>query len=279
MLSKFAETYPVVTSQNMPTIILKLINVVSDSKKEVKAQLLLTFQSVCNTIENVDIKGLIPIIISAYMNPVQETQQALDALVSTPFVNDIDIPTLGFLSPLLTRSMKERKMVYQRRAAVVIETLTKLLKNPVYAKIFYPILEPVLSRGYEEIAEVEIRNVCLNSRTILTETYNLGLNKSLESFTMDNCKVTYKKYIEKEHYMVDYSIDLIWNLVKNEMKDDELWIQCMEPYLKYVIENTEERKEIINKIKEEIISSITVEEYNPEDDEENLCDCVFIVKC
>ena len=275
MLSKFAETYSVVTSQHMPIIILKLINLISDPKKEVKTQLLLTFQSVCNTIENVDIKGLIPIIISAYMNPVEETQKALDALVSTPFVNDIDIPTLGFLSPLLTRAMKERKMVYQRRAAVVIETLTKLLKNPVYAKIFYPILEPVLSRGYEEIAEVEIRNVCLNSRTILTATYNLGLNKSLESFTMDNCKVTYKKYIEKEHYMVDYSIDLIWNLVKNEMKEDALWIECMEPYLKYVIENSEERKEIINKIKEEIISSITVEEYNPEDDEENLCDCVF----
>jgi len=162
MMAKFAEYHPQVTAQTMPEFINKLIEISSDPKKEIKQQVHTTFLAVGNTIENVDIKHLIPIIISAYMNPAQETQKALDELVSTPFVNDIDIPTLGFLVPLLTKSMRERKMVYQRRAAVVIETLTKLLKNPVYAKAFYPILEPILTKGYEEIAEIEIRNVCLH---------------------------------------------------------------------------------------------------------------------
>ena len=277
LLSKFAGYYPEVTSQNMPDIILNLITISSDPKKEVKTQTLNTFQSVCNCIENVDIKHLIPIVISAYLNPSQEIQKALDALVSTPFVNDIDIPTLGFLVPLLTKSMRERKMIYQRRAAVVIETLVKLLKNPVYAKIFYPILEPVLTKGYEEIAEVEIRNVCLNSKNVLTNVYNQGINKSLDSFTIDNCRQTFFQFIDedKRNFLVDYSIDLTWNLVKNEIKNDDIWIKCMEPYLKFVIVDDVLMNDTINKIKEIIINSITVEEYNPEDDEENLCDCVF----
>ena len=275
LLSKFSQYYPVVTAQNMPEIVLKLISITTDPKKEIKTQLLTTFNDVCNTIENVDVKHLIPTVISAYINPTQETQNALDALVSTPFVNDIDIPTLGFLVPLLTKSMRERKMVYQRRAAVVIETLTKLLKNPVYAKIFYPILEPVLTKGYEEIAEVEIRNVCLNSRNVLTSVYNLGINKSLESFTIDNCKKTFFNQIQREHFLIDHSIDLIWVLVKNEIKDDSLWSKCMEPYLQYVITDNETRTKLINEIKEIIMKTITIEEYNPEDDEENLCDCVF----
>jgi len=277
LLAKFATCYPQVTAQNMPDIILNLITISSDPKKEIKTQTLATFIAVCNSIENVDIKHLIPIVISAYMNPSQEIQKALDALVSTPFVNDIDIPTLGFLVPLLTKSMRERKMIYQRRAAVVIETLVKLLKNPVYAKIFYPILEPVLTKGYEEIAEVEIRNVCLNSKTVLTNVYNQGINKSLDSFTIDNCKQTYFQFIDESNrnFLVDHSINLTWNLVKNEIKNDDIWVQCMEPYLKYVIVDLDERCETINKIKEIIINSITVEEYNPEDDEENLCDCVF----
>jgi len=277
LLAKFATYCPQVTAQNMPDIILNLITISSDPKKEIKTQTLATFNAVCNSIENVDIKHLIPIVISAYMNPSQEIQKALDALVSTPFVNDIDIPTLGFLVPLLTKSMRERKMIYQRRAAVVIETLVKLLKNPVYAKIFYPILEPVLTKGYDEIAEVEIRNVCLNSKTVLTNVYNQGINKSLESFTIDNCKQTYFQFIDESAriFLVDHSINLTWNLVKNEIKNDDIWIQCMEPYLKYVIVDQNERCETINKIKEIIINSITVEEYNPEDDEENLCDCVF----
>ena len=122
MLSNFATYHPLVTTQNMPEIIMNLIGISSDVKKEVKTQTLKTFQTVCSTIENVDIKHLIPVVISAYMNPSLDTQKALDALVSTPFVNDIDIPTMGFLAPLLTKSMREKKMVYQRRAAVVIET-------------------------------------------------------------------------------------------------------------------------------------------------------------
>lgn len=271
MISKFAQYHPKVIAQNMPTIISNLITISSEPKKEIKQQTLETFTTVCNTIENVDIKHLIPTVISAYMNPSVETQKALDMLVSTPFVNDVDIPTLGFLIPLLTKSMRERKMVYQRRAAVVIETLTKLLKNPVYAKIFYPILEPVLSKGYEEIAEQEIRQVCLNSKTVLTNIYNLGINKSIENFTYDNCKETFKNFIDKDHYLIDHSIDLVWNLVQNEIKDDTIWINCMNPYLTLILED----HNIINQIKDIIISNINIDEYNPEDNEENLCDCVF----
>jgi elongation factor 3 len=280
LLSFYAECHPNIVSQNMPEIINQLISVSQDPKKEVKQSVVECFNAVCKTIENVDIKHLIPIVISCYMNPVQETQKALDALVSTPFVNDIDIPTMGFLIPLLIKSMRERKMVYQRRAAVVIETLTKLLKNPVYAKMYYPILEPVLTKGYEEIAEVEIRNVCLNSRTVLTTVYELGMNKSLESYTLEDCKKTFMENIQKEldekqTKIVQYSIDLVWNLVKNEIKDDTIWHSCIHPYLRYVVEDEEQLRVIVSTITTTIIQTITVEEYNPEDDEENLCDCVF----
>ena len=277
MLAKMAEYHPTVTAQNMPEIINKLIEISSDPKKEIKQQVNATFLAVGNTIENVDIKHLIPIIISAYMNPVQETQKALDALVSTPFVNDIDIPTLGFLVPLLTKSMRERKMVYQRRAAVVIETLTKLLKNPVYAKVFYPILEPILTKGYEEIAELEIRNVCLNSRNVLTNVYNQGIHKSLDEFTYDKCKTVFLTHIPEteSRSLVLYSIELVWNLVKHEIKNTDIWFSCMDPYLYQVLPNESDRHAIISEITTTIVESITIEEYNPEDDEENLCDCMF----
>lgn len=274
MLAKFAQYHPTIVAQNMPEIITHLITITQDVKASIKTQTLETFRSVCSAIENVDVKHLIPLVISAYMNPATETQKALDALVSTPFVNDIDIPTLGFFVPLLTKSMRERKMVYQRRAAVVIETLLKLLKNPVYAKRFYHILEPVLTRGYEEIAEVEIRNVCLNSREVLTKVYELGNNKSLESYTLDDCKKTFVTNLgdiaTDQQYLVDYSIDLVWNLVQNEIKDPEIWKKCIQPYIP-----GDECTTIVEKISTTIIETITVEEYNPEDDEENLCDCVF----
>ena len=78
------------------------------------------------------------------MNPSTKTEYALDKLVSTPFINDIDIPTLALLIPLLVRAMKEKKVVNQRKAAVVMETLCKLIKNPIYVKIFYEKLNFIL---------------------------------------------------------------------------------------------------------------------------------------
>ena len=274
-ISKFAQYHPLIVAQNMPDIIVNLIGLSIDPKKEVKNLTTETFSTVCSTIENVDIKHLIPVIISAYMNPAIETQKALDALISTPFVNDVDIPTLGFLVPLLVKSMKERKMVYQRRAAVVIETLCKLLKNPAYAKVFYPILEPILTKGYDEIAELEIRNVCLNSKNVLNAVYSLGVNESLDNYTLEKCRDTFKNFIDEDHYLLEYSVQLVYSLVRHEIRTDSIWLSCMHPYLQYVVEDCETRSSIINQIKDIIISSITINEYNPEDDEENLCDCVF----
>ena len=156
LLSYCSLQYPKIISYYIPDIIENLIILSSEIKKEIKIAVKNCFENVSKTIDNVDIIHLIPIVIQAYLNPSTETQNALDKLVSTPFVNDIDLSTLGFLTPLLIKSMRTRKMVYQRRAAVVMDTLCKLIKNPVYAKIFYPRLAPELEKGKNEIAEIEI---------------------------------------------------------------------------------------------------------------------------
>lgn len=43
------------------------------------------------------------IVIAAYMDPVKLTENALDALIGTTFINDVDLPTLGLLVPVLTK--------------------------------------------------------------------------------------------------------------------------------------------------------------------------------
>jgi hypothetical protein len=218
IIGQFASRYPEATAQNMPEIMSMLISVSSDPKPQVKTQVASTFVDVANTIENVDVKHLFPVVISAYTAPADNTQKALDALIATPFVNDIDIPTMGFLVPLLTRSMKERKMVYQRRAAVVIQTLCKLLKNPVYAKPFYGVLEPVLTRGFEEIADPEIRQVCSNSLEVLNKVHAQGTNKILESYTHTQCVDQYKQIlsaygVNDSSELVIHSADLVLSLI------------------------------------------------------------------
>lgn len=270
----------------IPDIIENLINLTNEVKKEIKVAVKNCFEQVAKTIDNVDIIHLIPVVISAYLNPTNETQNALDKLVSTPFVNDIDLPTLGFLTPLLIKSMRTRKMVYQRRSAVVIETLCKLIKSPIYAKMFYPRLAPELERGKDEIAEIEIRNVCDNALKTLTSVYNLGLNKEKDQFTYESCQLIfnafYKKYSEKDNcnsimlhrIILNYSCKLCYILCKNEILEDKYWDICIHKYIKDIIAHTN-TTDICNELKNEIIKNVVIEQYNPEDDEENLCDCMF----
>ena len=42
-----------------------------------------------------DIIPIIARVIGAYMDPVKLTENALDALIGTTFINDVDLPTLG----------------------------------------------------------------------------------------------------------------------------------------------------------------------------------------
>jgi hypothetical protein len=84
-------------------MILRLIDIASDVKKEVKEQARIAFTELCSTITNVDIIPIIPRVIAGYMDPVKLTENALDALISTTFINDVDLPTLGLLVPILTK--------------------------------------------------------------------------------------------------------------------------------------------------------------------------------
>jgi elongation factor 3 len=286
IIEQFAQTYPQVISQYIPEIISKLISLSSEPKKDIKVQVQKTFEQVATTCTNVDVIHLFPVIISAYMSPVDSIEKALDALVATPFVNDVDIPTLGLIVPLLTKSMNmTRKMVYQRRAAVVMETMCKLLKNPIYAKQFYPVLKPALIKGRDEIAEPEIRKVCANSLEVLEKVYSQGTNKLLEAYTLVQCTQQYKSVLFSysipedivSSNLITHSIDLVFTLIKHENTDHNVWIKCIKPYLEK--ELGDEFKDIVDilteKIKDIIIQAVHVDEFNPEDSEETLCDCQF----
>jgi elongation factor 3 len=113
MIEIYANKHPNVVSSNLPIIIESLINLSSDVKKDVKVAVQECLVSICKTIKNLDIQSIIPVMIEGYMNPSTKTEYSLEKLASTPLVNDIDIPTLGLLIPMLVRAMREKKVVCQ----------------------------------------------------------------------------------------------------------------------------------------------------------------------
>lgn len=275
MIRQYAKQHPTVVASNLYLIIESLISLSSDIKKEVKMAVQDCWKDVCETIENVDIKPIIPVMIDGYMNPATKTEHALEVLASTPFVNDIDIPTLSLLIPILVRAMREKKVVCQRKAAVVMETLCKLIKNPVYARIFYDKLTWILDKGINEIAIEEVRNVCTRSKATLNKVYEQSNIKLIDAVTVESCLTLYKDKcgVSDTDTVIQYSIGLVLNLVKYEIRDLSLYTACIEPYIAHIVSNN--LTEVANQIAQTLIDTITVYEYDPEENEENLCDCMF----
>jgi elongation factor 3 len=279
MICQYARRYPQIIASNLYLITESLISLSSDIKKEVKAAVQDCWNCVCETIENVDIKPIISTMVDGYMNPATKTEHALEVLASTPFVNDIDIPTLSLLIPMLVRAMREKKVVCQRKAAVVMDTMCKLIKNPVYARIFYDKLTWILDKGINEIAIEEVRNVCTRSKATLNKVYEQANTKLVDAVTKESCFQLYfdgtSTGVSTEDAVIQYSVGLVLNLVKYEIRDMPVYIRCIEPYLIHVVVDEETRRTIANKIAKTLIDTITVYEYDPEENEENLCDCMF----
>jgi elongation factor 3 len=174
--------------------------------------------------------------------------------------------------------MREKKVVCQRKAAVVMDTLCKLIKNPVYARIFYNKLTWILDKGINEIAIEEVRNVCTRSKNTLNKVYEQSNTKLVDAVTKDTCLALYKEQIgiiDNCENILDHTISLVLNLVKYEIRDTDIYFQCIEPYLHKIVPDSETRTKAVKEIANKLIDTITIYEYDPEENEENLCDCMF----
>jgi elongation factor 3 len=280
LLGSFAKHQKEIVQFHLPDFILKLITIASDVKKDVKNQTRKCFEELCSVIDNVDITGIIPNVIDAYMEPVKYTEKALDTLVATSFINEVDMSTLGLLVPILTRGMREKLVASKRRAALVIGNMCKLVNDPRTAASFYPILKPVLERGIDEIAVEEVRKVCSHSLETLQRvageaaviSENVMKFADLENCIRNVCKDV-MNHIPNEllHHMAFCCESLVQS---NNRKYDD-WKQCMEPYLSGVIPAEVEMDTIVKAVHEEGIKNLTLDKVDPEDEEEDLCNAQF----
>ena len=277
LLGLFANHQKEVVQYFLPNMILKLIDMASDIKQDVKTQTRICFEQLCSVIDNVDIIKIIPDVINAYMEPVKYTENALDTLVATSFINEVDMQTLGLLIPILTKGMREKKVAAKRRAALVIGNMCKLVNDPRTATYFYPILKPILEKGIDEIAVEEVRKVCQHSLDTLLRVSNeaaqINANVMKQS-ELQNCIESHCKNqnisVEREH-LVHISKCCEGLTLSNNRKFDD-WNNCIRPYL---LGDESSLTTTIQNIHKDGIENLTPEKVDPEDEEEDLCNAQF----
>jgi elongation factor 3 len=279
LLGSFAKHQQKVVQYNLPNMILRLIDMTSDIRKDITAQTRVCFEELCSVIDNVDIIKIIPSVINAYMEPVKYTEEALDTLVATSFINEVDMQTLGLLVPILTKGMREKKVAAKRRAALVIGNMCKLVNDPRTASYFYPILKPILERGIDEISIEEVRKVCQHSLDTLLRVSSEAAEISENVMKCDELDATVRKYCaEVDIVCEDLTFSHIGKccegLTLSNNRKYEDWEACIKPYLP--LDGNDERvKTVVDKVHVDGIANLTPDKVDPEDEEEDLCNAQF----
>ena len=216
------------------------------------------------------------------MDPVKLTENALDALIGTTFINDVDVPTLALLVPVLTKGMRERAVKLKRQSALVIGNMCKLVNNPKTAAQFYPVLKPVLERGIEEIAVEEVRKVCTHSLETLERVSNEAAVLSDAVMNLDQLIEAIKSSLSK-HGVADVSKydTLITHMAKcchglvladNRATGD--WSASIVPYATGFVS-----QEVASTVSDEVTvlgtAALSAEKKDLEDEEEDLCNAQF----
>ena len=272
VLGKFAKYQSDVVKQHLADMILNLIQMSSEVKPQVKQQTKICFQELCSVIDNVDILKIIPVTIDAYMEPMKYTDKALDELVATSFINEVDSSTLGLLVPILIRGMREKKVASKRRAALVIGNMCKLVNDPRTAAEFYSILKPVLERGIDEIAIEEVRNVCSKSletlERVASEASEISDNIIKENELYELIQSETKN---NDDDLISLSSKCCNGIVLQNNRSYDAWNQCIRPYFS-TLENIDD---IVKIIYDKATLNMTPDKVDPEDEEEDLCNAQF----
>ena len=277
LLGSFSEIRKEIVQRNLPSMILELISMTSDVKKEVKEQVRICFEQLCSVIDNVDVVQIIPDVIKGYMEPVKYAKDALDRLVATSFINEMDLSTMGLLVPILIKGMREKKVSVQRCAALVIGNLCKLVNDPRTAAEFYPILKPILERGYEVIAIEEVRNVCKTSLDTLQRVASEASEISKDILSEDELIAFIESQVDVANckILLQHIGKMCYGNVLGNVRNMDEWKECMIDYLDVLFEDKDKMNTVIQNIYDKGIENLTPEKVDPEDEEEDLCNAQF----
>jgi len=181
LLGVLAHTAPTQIGQLLPDIVPKVTDTLWDTKPEVKAAAKASLAECCTVIHNPDVQPLVPTLISANANPKENTQ-ALDALMGTTFVSQVDRPTLAIIVPLLHRGLREREVQTKRKCSVVISNMVKLVCDAKDVEPFVDKLLPELKRVEEEVPIPEIRAYGAQAKATLIKAIKEGGGKLPEGY-------------------------------------------------------------------------------------------------
>ncbi|KAG0765971.1 hypothetical protein G6F57_004957 [Rhizopus arrhizus] len=279
LLELLANQHPKEFFVAIPDVVPVVSDCMWDTKMEVKKKATETMSVICGLIENKDIERFIPAVIGCINHP-ENVPETIHLLGATTFVQEVDSATLSIMVPLLGRGLNERATPIKRKAALIIDNMSKLVDDPDVAAPFLPLLLPALEKVQDIVADPECRGVVQKALATLQRVGNPGV----EVFTKEQKKAKVESSIKE---LLPENLDTFFGTTVTFLNDialtlcvsknffKNIWIESLAPYAKSFLSGPDAEGlaiSALNKCEE----AVTPKDPEEEDEEgEDLCNCEF----